>query len=63
MIGPVSRALRHAFFADRAAARTSGVPESTAARAIGSAAVIGAGTMGTGIAIKFLNAGIPVHLL
>ena len=63
MIGPVSKALRHAFFAERAAAKVADIPESTALRPIKSAAVIGAGTMGTGIAINFLNAGIPVHLL
>ena len=39
------------------------MPDSTPTREIRSAAVIGAGTMGTGIAINFLNAGIPVHLL
>ena len=63
MMGPVSRALRHAFFAERAAAKIADVPESTPLRPIKSAAVIGAGTMGTGIAINFLNAGIPVFLL
>ncbi|MBS0395012.1 MAG: enoyl-CoA hydratase/isomerase family protein, partial [Proteobacteria bacterium] len=63
MMTPVSRALRHAFFAERAAAKIPDVPESTPVRAIKSAAVIGAGTMGTGIAINFLNAGIPVFLL
>jgi len=63
MITPVSRALRHAFFAERAASKIPGVPESTPVRPIASAAIIGAGTMGTGIAINFLNAGIPVLLL
>jgi 3-hydroxyacyl-CoA dehydrogenase len=63
MMGPVSRALRHAFFAERAAARIPDVPESTPTRTVKAAAVIGAGTMGTGIAINFLNAGIPVQLL
>jgi 3-hydroxyacyl-CoA dehydrogenase len=63
MIGPVSKALRHAFFAERAAAKIADVPESTPLRPIRSAAVIGAGTMGTGIAINFLTAGIPVKLL
>ncbi len=63
MMTPVSRALRHAFFAERAAAKIPDVPETTPTRAIKSAAVIGAGTMGTGIAINFLNAGIPVFLL
>jgi 3-hydroxyacyl-CoA dehydrogenase len=63
MVGPVSAALRHAFFAERAASKIPDVPESTPLREIRSAAVIGAGTMGTGIAINFLNAGIPVFLL
>ena len=63
MMTPVSRALRHAFFAERAAAKVPDVPETTPVRDIKSAAVVGAGTMGTGIAINFLNAGIPVHLL
>ncbi|MBS0376780.1 MAG: enoyl-CoA hydratase/isomerase family protein [Proteobacteria bacterium] len=63
MMTPVSRALRHAFFAERAAAKIPDVPESTPTREVKSAAVIGAGTMGTGIAINFLNAGIPVFLL
>ena len=63
MMTPVSRALRHAFFAERAAAKIPDIPESTPVRAIKRAAVIGAGTMGTGIATNFLNAGIPVFLL
>jgi 3-hydroxyacyl-CoA dehydrogenase len=63
MMTPVSRALRHAFFAERAAAKIPDVPDTTPTREIKAAAVIGAGTMGTGIAINFLNAGIPVQLL
>ena len=63
MMTPVSRALRHAFFAERAAAKIPDVPDSTPTRDVKSAAVIGAGTMGTGIALNFLNAGIPVWLL
>jgi 3-hydroxyacyl-CoA dehydrogenase len=63
MITPVSRALRHLFFAERAAAKIADVPESTPTREIKAAAIIGAGTMGSGIAINFLNAGIPVFLL
>ena len=63
LVHPVSRALRSAFFAERAAARIPDVPESTPLRPVRSAAVIGAGTMGGGIAINFLDAGIPVHLL
>ena len=63
MVTPVSRALRHLFFAERAAAKIPDVPASTPTREIKAAAVIGAGTMGSGIAINFLNAGIPVFLL
>ena len=63
MVTPVSRALRHVFFAERAAAKIADVPDSTPTRDIKAAAVIGAGTMGSGIAINFLNAGIPVWLL
>ncbi|MDQ6916561.1 MAG: 3-hydroxyacyl-CoA dehydrogenase NAD-binding domain-containing protein [Pseudomonadota bacterium] len=60
---PESRALRHAFFAERAAAKIVDVPENTPARPIASVAVIGAGTMGGGIAMNFLSAGLPVTLL
>ena len=60
---PESRALRHAFFAERAAAKIPDVPSGTAPRPINAAAVIGAGTMGGGIAICLLDAGIPVTLL
>ena len=59
---PESQSLRHAFFAERAASKIDGVPESTPVRKIDKAAVIGAGTMGGGISICFLNAGIPVWL-
>jgi 3-hydroxyacyl-CoA dehydrogenase len=58
-----SSALRHAFFAERAAAKIPDVPEDTPTRPIRSAAVIGAGTMGGGIAMNFANAGIPVTVL
>jgi 3-hydroxyacyl-CoA dehydrogenase len=60
---PESKALRHAFFAMRAAAKIPDVPGSTPLRAIKSVAVIGAGTMGGGIAMNFANAGIPVTVL
>ena len=63
MQSPESRALRHAFFAERAAAKISDVPEDTAARKIAKIAVVGAGTMGSGITANFLSAGIPVTLL
>ncbi|MET0682879.1 MAG: 3-hydroxyacyl-CoA dehydrogenase NAD-binding domain-containing protein [Casimicrobiaceae bacterium] len=60
---PESRALRHVFFAERAAGRIPGVSDTTPTRTIGTIAVIGAGTMGTGIAMNGLTAGIPVVLL
>ena len=63
MDGPVSASLRHVFFAERAAGRVTGLPEGVKPRSVASVAVIGAGTMGTGIAINFLNAGIAVRLL
>jgi 3-hydroxyacyl-CoA dehydrogenase len=58
-----SKALRHAFFAERAASKIPDVPADTEVREIRSAAVIGAGTMGGGIAMNFANAGIPVTIL
>ena len=57
-----SRALVHLFFAEREAARVPGVPKDTPTRPIARAAVIGAGTMGGGIAMTYANAGIPVLL-
>jgi 3-hydroxyacyl-CoA dehydrogenase len=58
-----SRALRHAFFGERAASKIEDVPEDTPLRKVEHVAVIGAGTMGGGIAMTFLNAGIPVTIL
>jgi 3-hydroxyacyl-CoA dehydrogenase len=58
-----SRSLRHLFLAERAASKIPDVPADTAQRAIESVAIIGAGTMGGGIAMNFLNAGIPVKML
>jgi 3-hydroxyacyl-CoA dehydrogenase len=58
-----SKSLRHAFFAERAASKIPDVPADTPTREIKSAAVIGAGTMGGGIAMNFANAGIPVTIL
>ena len=63
MWSPESRALRHLFLAERSASKVPDVPADTAQRAINSVAIIGAGTMGGGIAMNFLNAGIPVKLL
>ena len=60
---PECRSLRHLFVAERAASKIPDVPEDTAKRNIESVAVIGAGTMGGGIAMNFLNAGIPVKML
>lgn len=60
---PESRALRHVFFAERAAPRIADIPADTPIRPIRSVAVIGAGTMGGGITMNFLNAGVPVTLL
>lgn len=60
---PESRALRHAFFGERAASKIPDVPSSTPTREIEKVAVIGAGTMGGGITMNFLNAGLPVTLL
>ncbi len=58
-----SQALRHLFFAERQVSKIPDVPEDTPVREIKSAAVIGAGTMGGGIAMNFANAGIPVKIL
>ncbi len=63
MATPQSRALRHLFMAERAASKIPDVPPGTALRPVASVAIIGAGTMGSGIAMNFLNAGIPVQLL
>ncbi len=63
MQSPESRALRHIFQAERAAAKIPDVPADTPVRDIKKVAVIGAGTMGGGITMNFLNAGIPVTLL
>ena len=60
---PESKSLRHAFFAERIASKVPDVPADTPTREIRKAAIIGAGTMGGGIAMNFVNAGIPVVLL
>ncbi|HUQ94732.1 MAG TPA: 3-hydroxyacyl-CoA dehydrogenase NAD-binding domain-containing protein [Bryobacteraceae bacterium] len=57
-----SKALIHVFFGERAVTRIPDVPKETATYPIRRAAVIGAGTMGGGIAMNFANAGIPVVL-
>jgi len=61
--GDQSKAQRHIFFAEREAARVPGIPEGTKPRPITNGAVIGAGTMGGGIAMCFANAGIPVTIV
>ncbi|MDE1951017.1 MAG: enoyl-CoA hydratase/isomerase family protein, partial [Burkholderiales bacterium] len=63
MLTPECKALRHAFFAERAASKIPDVPEDTPVRKIAKLGVIGAGTMGGGITMNFLNAGIPVTML
>jgi 3-hydroxyacyl-CoA dehydrogenase len=63
MFTPESRALRHAFFAERATSKIPDVPADTPLRTVKKLAVIGAGTMGGGISMNFLNAGIPVVML
>jgi 3-hydroxyacyl-CoA dehydrogenase len=60
---PECRALRHAFFAERAASKIPDVAEDTPTRKIARVGVIGAGTMGGGIAMNFLNAEMPVVIL
>ncbi|HEY0856061.1 MAG TPA: 3-hydroxyacyl-CoA dehydrogenase NAD-binding domain-containing protein [Albitalea sp.] len=63
MFTPESKALRHAFVAERATTKIPDVPADTPVREIKKVAVIGAGTMGGGISMNFLNAGIPVVIL
>lgn len=60
---PESAALRHAFFAERKTSKIADVPADTPTREINKVGVIGAGTMGTGITINFLNAGLPVTIV
>jgi 3-hydroxyacyl-CoA dehydrogenase len=61
--GTESKALRHLFLAERAAAKISDIPADVQAAEIRKVAVIGAGTMGGGIAMSFASAGIPVTVL
>ncbi|MCC6075903.1 3-hydroxyacyl-CoA dehydrogenase NAD-binding domain-containing protein [Pseudomonas sp. GCM10022188] len=63
MESPQSKALRHLFFAEREAAKVPGIDASLPLRPIKKVAVIGAGTMGGGIAMNFVNIGMPVVLL
>jgi 3-hydroxyacyl-CoA dehydrogenase len=61
--GDQSKAQRHIFFAEREAAKVPDMPEATKPRQVARATVIGAGTMGGGIAMCFANAGIPVTVV
>ena len=63
MNDPQSAALRHLFFSEREAAKVAGLSKDTVLRPIESVAIIGGGTMGGGIAMNFINKGIPVTLL
>ncbi len=62
VVSTESKALRHLFFAEREVAKVPDVPRDTPTREIRRAAVVGAGTMGGGIAMTYANAGIPVLL-
>jgi 3-hydroxyacyl-CoA dehydrogenase len=63
MTGPQSAAQRYYFFAERQANKIPDVPDDTPTRPIKSVGIIGAGTMGGGIAMNFANAGIPVIIV
>ena len=63
MMGTQSAAQRHIFFAERQAAKIDGIPSDIALRDIRRVGVIGAGTMGGGISMNFLSAGIPVTIV
>lgn len=58
-----SRAMRHLFFAQREAGKIPGLPSDTRTREVRSVGVLGGGTMGRGIAMNFLNAGIPTVIV
>jgi len=62
VVSTESKALRHLFFAEREVAKVPDVPKDTPTREIKRAAIVGAGTMGGGIAMTYANAGIPVLL-
>ncbi|MBA3896895.1 MAG: enoyl-CoA hydratase/isomerase family protein [Sphingomonadaceae bacterium] len=63
MFGTQSAAMRHIFFAERKAAKIDGIGDDVKPRAINKVGVIGAGTMGGGISMNFLSAGIPVTIV
>mgnify|MGYP003385713500 FL=1 len=58
-----SSAMRHIFFAERAAAKVKGLAKDTVDRTIGKVGILGGGTMGGGIAMNFANVGIPVVMI
>jgi 3-hydroxyacyl-CoA dehydrogenase len=62
VVSTESKALRHLFFAEREVAKVPDIPKDTPAKDVKRAAVVGAGTMGGGIAMTYANAGIPVLL-
>ncbi|MFM2272048.1 MAG: hypothetical protein RL702_1113 [Pseudomonadota bacterium] len=61
--GTQSAAMRHVFFAERKAAKIDDIPDDTPQRTVAKVGIIGAGTMGGGIAMNFLSAGIPVRIV
>lgn len=63
MMGLQSKAQRYVFFAERQANKVEGLPADAAPLPVGSVGIIGAGTMGGGIAMNFLNAGVPVTIV
>jgi 3-hydroxyacyl-CoA dehydrogenase len=63
MTGPQSAAQRYAFFAERQANKIPDVPDDTPLIPVASVGILGAGTMGGGIAMNFANAGIPVTIV
>ena len=63
LASPQAKALQHVFFAERQAGKIPNLPKTVTEREVASVAVIGAGTMGGGIAMNFANAGIPVTIL
>jgi 3-hydroxyacyl-CoA dehydrogenase len=62
-LSATSQAMRHLFFAERQAAKIPGLPKDVVLKKIASVGVVGAGTMGGGIAMNFANAGIPVVIV
>ena len=63
LLHPQREAMIHIFFGERTAGKILDVPKDTETQKIGSAGVVGSGTMGGGIAMNFANAGIPVIVL